>query len=381
MKQFKIKGPCCKQRPSSKLFFIPRQEDYNIISEKGNITNVEGDMKMSNDKFFLTYNKQMRKLRNDKHIDCNGSSHKQILVRAGYFNIVNGYKNPFVSGLDLKGNHIYISGTSISQLQAVKYFDDHLRSFLLRYITQVEEEVRTLASYKFDDCNNNGTIPWYDTNAYSPKKTLQEKMAVISQAYNELSKSQLDYVKFYMDNHTQIPTWIMFKVVNFSTFIELLNCSKIDVSHSLCKLYGLEDKNGFCDVKLLIGSLHWLRRVRNSCAHNERVYCLTRQNASRGKTGRIIEKYFSQLSHGYTKDLSQKIFDLLIYFKYYLPPREYKQFIQELKKMLLDLQSKIHPHAFDYVRAQMGIKNLSDLDLLITFHKDEIEYNKFDKIQ
>ena len=121
----------------------------------------------------------MRKLRNDKHIDCNGSSHKQILVRAGYFNIVNGYKNPFVSVLDLKGNHIYISGTSISQLQAVKYFDDHLRSFLLRYITQVEEEVRTLASYKFDDCNNNGTIPWYDTNAYSPKITLQEKLAVI----------------------------------------------------------------------------------------------------------------------------------------------------------------------------------------------------------
>mgnify|MGYP003200994486 CR=1 FL=1 len=78
---------------------------------------------MKNDKFFLTYNQQMRKLRNDKNIICNGSLDKKILVRAGYFNIVNGYKNPFISGCDAGGNHIYISGTSLSQLQSVKKFD------------------------------------------------------------------------------------------------------------------------------------------------------------------------------------------------------------------------------------------------------------------
>ena len=109
---------------------------------------------MTEDKLFLTYNQQMKKLRNDKHIYCKGSSHKKILVRAGYFNIVNGYKTPFVSGQDSNGNHIYISGTSISQLHAVKQFDNQLRSFLLRYITQVEEEARTLTGYKFDECNN-----------------------------------------------------------------------------------------------------------------------------------------------------------------------------------------------------------------------------------
>ena len=138
----------------------------------------------------------MKKLRNDKHIICAGSAHKNILIRAGYFNTVNGYKNPFISGQDDKGNHIYISNTTIDQLQAVKLFDEKLRSFLLRYITQVEEETRTLAGYKFDECNDNGEITWYSTDAYAPNKTLQEKMSVISRAYNELSKSQLDYVTF-----------------------------------------------------------------------------------------------------------------------------------------------------------------------------------------
>ena len=108
-------------------------------------------------------------------------------------------------------------------------------------------------------------IPWYDTNAYSPNKSLQEKMSVISKAYNELSRSQLDYVKFYMDNHKQIPTWIMIKVVNFSTFIDIIQYSKTDVSHSLCHLYGLEDEQGRANVKLLIGSLHWMRKIKCMC--------------------------------------------------------------------------------------------------------------------
>ncbi len=334
---------------------------------------------MPDDKFFLTYNQQMRKLRNDKHILCNGSSHKKILIRAGYFNIINGYKNPFISGQDPCGNHYYISGTSISQFQAVKKFDDQLRSFLLRYITQVEEEARTLAGYKFDECNDNGNIPWYDIDAYSPNKSLQEKMTVISKAYNELSKSQLDYVKFYMENHKQIPTWIMIKVINFSTFIDIIRFSKTDVSHSLCNLYGLEDEHGHSNVKLLIGSLHWMRKIRNSCAHNERVYCLARKQERHGHSGRILEKYFRMLGRSYSRILDQKIFDLIIYFKYFLPKSEYKQFISELKTMLIELQSKIHPHAFEYVRSQMGIKDLSDLDSLLSFPKDEIEYNKFDK--
>lgn len=321
----------------------------------------------------------MRKLRNDKKILCNGSSHKKILVRAGYFNIVNGYKNPFISGQGVDGSHSYISGTSIDQLHAVKKFDDQLRSFLLRYITQVEEETRTLAGYKFDECNDNGDIPWYSTEAYSPNKSLQDKMSVISNAYNELSKSRLDYVTFYMNNHKQIPTWIMIKVINFSTFIDVVRCSKTDVSHSLCHLYGLEDEKGRANVKLLIGSLHWMRKIRNSCAHNERVYCLTRKQDRHGNSGRIIEKYFRMLSPGYTRNLEQKLFDLIVYFKYFLPKSEYKAFISELKNMLLNLQSKIHPHAFEYIRGQMGIRDLNDLDVLLNLPKDEIEYNKFDR--
>lgn len=334
---------------------------------------------MSEDKNFLTYNQQMRKLRNDKKIICSNSKHKRILIRAGYFNIINGYKNPFICGTDALGNHLYLPQTSVDQMYMVKQFDDNLRSFLLRYITQIEEEVRTLTGYRFDKCNDNGRITWYDTNAYNPTASLQNKMNVISSAYSELSKSQLDCVKFYMTNHKQIPTWIMLKVINFSTFISVLQYSKVDVTHSICALYGMTDDNDLPNVKLLIGSLHWMRKVRNACAHNERIYCLSRSRDRNRRSGRILEKYFRTLRPSYSRDTEQKIFDLVVYFKYYLPPREFKAFISELHKMLSELEQNILPNAFAYVRGQMGIRDMADLIILQDINKDNIEYNKFDK--
>lgn len=338
------------------------------------------EIKMSDDKYFLTYNQQMRKLRNDKKIICSGSNHKRILIRAGYFNIINGYKSPFVCGTDNDGNHIYISNTSVDQMYYVKQFDDELRSFLLRYITQVEEEVRTLTGYQFDKCNDDGKIAWYDTNAYNPKHSLQNKMSTISSAYSELSKSHLDYVKFYMENHKQIPTWIMLKVVNFSTFISVLQYSKTDVTHSICQLYGMLDINNLPNVKLLIGSLHWMRKIRNSCAHNERIYCLCRdRDKFHRNSGRINEQYICNLRPAYKRDTCQRIFDLIVYFKYYLPNSEYKTFISKLYDMLSELQQHIQPNAFEYVRGKMGIRNLNDLNILKDMPKDDIDYNKFDK--
>ena len=223
--------------------------------------------------------------------------------------------------------------------------------------------------------------PWYETNAYSSSATLQSKMNTISYAYSELSKSRSEYVQFYMKNHEQIPTWIMIKVVNFSTFIDVLHNSKTNVTHAICKLYSMYDDNNLPNVKLLIGSLHWLRRVRNSCAHNERVYCIHQTQArNNSASGRILDPYYTQLPTSYSRCNEKNIFDILVYFKYFLPTEEFTPMIIELKNMLIELQNTLQTNAFDNVRGQMGIKNLNVLDALIALPKSKIEYHKFDTL-
>lgn len=334
---------------------------------------------METEKIFLTYNQQINKLCIDKKINCNETSDKILLVRSGYFNMINGYKVPFICGTDSYGKHIYFPNTTLSQINNLKRFDDSLRLFFLKYITQIEEEIRTLTSYKFDQYNDNGRIPWYETYAYSPNASLKSKMNTISSAYSELSKSKSEYVQFYMNNHEQIPTWIMIKIVNFSTFIDVLKNSKPRVTHAICKLYSMYDDNGLPNVKLLIGSLHWLRKVRNSCAHNERVYCIHQtQIYSNSTSGRILEPYYAQLPASYSRCTQKNIFDLLVYFKYFLPKKEFTPMVMEFKNMLNKLQNILQINVFDNVRGQMGIKDLSVLDSLIALPKSEIEYHKFD---
>ena len=111
----------------------------------------------------------------------------------------------------------------------------------------------------------------------------------------------------------------------------------------------------------------WLRKIRNSCAHNERVYCIqqTQNKSNTATSGRILDPYYTQLPQSYSKYTSKNIFDTLIYFKYFLPINEYTTMVTELKKMLLDLQNNLTTNAFDNVRGQMGIKALNILDILI----------------
>lgn len=361
------------------LLLIIRFKHFRGIIKSQNVILIMKKGMSMDDKNFLTYNQQMKKLRQDKKITCNGSVHKRILVRTGYFNLVNGYKTPFVTGVDSSGEHIYLPETSLDELFAVKDFDDQLRSFLLRYITKVEEEVRTLTGYKLDEINDNGKVNWFDTSAYSSSVSMQQKMSTISKAYDELSRSHLAYVKFYMANHKTIPTWIMVKGTNFSTFINILECCDVKVKHSICKLYGMLDKNGFPSVKLLIGSLNWMRLVRNSCAHNERIYCIS-QTGSNSSSGRILERYFRLLRPGYLRDREKKVFDLFVYFKYYLPADEFQSFMTEFKSLLFKIKGTIHEQAFDNVRAQIGIKDTDDLDILVSLPKSDINYNRFDRI-
>lgn len=312
------------------------------------------------DKEFLTHNQQMRHLRDSKKISCSGSSDKEILCRTGYFNLVNGYKQPFIAETRQDGTHTYYRGTSIQELYAVKQFDDELRSLLLRQITKVEEEVRTLTAYKFDEVNENGQITWYQIEAYNPRYGGAPIMKAISRAYQDVERSSRsqEYVRYYLEHHKVIPTWIMAKVISFSNFITFLKCSKDEVKHALCRVYDMVDQDGRGNFPLLIGSLQWLRMVRNSCAHNERIYTMY------SRDGRIKTPYLDGLARSYASDRDKRIIDLLVYLKYYCAHKEYVAFIQMVEQSLLRLKTQIKDAAFNDVRVNLGIKDMSHLQKL-----------------
>lgn len=98
--------------------------------------------------------------------------------------------------------------------------------------------------------------------------------------------------------------------------------------------------------------MHWMRKIRNSCAHNEGIYGMIRE-------GRVLQSFKEFLP-----DRNQYIMDLLIYMRYFLPDGEYNIFIDKIIDLLDTLKSKLTNEAFNRVRVDMGIKNIDDLNIL-----------------
>lgn len=319
-------------------------------------------------KDFLTYQQQISKLSIDKGIVCDGEKSIEILVSTGYFNLINGYKNPFVYKKDEEGKHIYRKGTTLQQIYALKCFEDSLRIIFLKYITRVDEEVRSVFAYAFDLFNDSGKIHWDDFEAYSKRWKQQRITPIVEKANSEISKSRNEYVKHYLRKQEHIPAWILMKAINLSTVIELIEISKEESLDFLCSLYGLRKMTGENSHKLLIASLSWIRKVRNSCAHNERVYDIS-------SSSRISIEYLDELSEEYTRESNKRLIDFIVYMKYYLPHESYVDFIEEIQEHIEFLKSSIMPAAFNSTISSMGIRSIKHLSTLKD-KKKEIEYKK-----
>lgn len=76
-----------------------------------------------------------------------------ILMREGYYSIVNGYKAPFLD-LDRTAkchDDRYKDGTRFSDLHSLFRFDRDLREVTFHYLVKVEALVRAVCAYTFSE--------------------------------------------------------------------------------------------------------------------------------------------------------------------------------------------------------------------------------------
>lgn len=317
-------------------------------------------------KKFLTYNQQMRKLRDDKKIQCDDDD-KLILIKNGYFNLVNGYKTPFIITKN-DNQHEYINGINLKQLYSLKKFDESIRILFLEHLTKIEEEIRVIFAYSFDLHNSNGDIPWYDMKAFNPKSNSKELLDLQTMIFTDLKNSQQKYIKYYLDHHDKLPTWIVTKVLNFNTIIKMIKNSKNEIIDKLTAVYNFREIKKTVASKQLAAGLHLLRKIRNSAAHNEVIYNYSSINIKNRKRNinRTNNHIIQYLGIKYS-NTPNKILDLLIYFRYFLADSDFNNVINIFTSLLIELQNGIHNQAYTKVLNLMGISNTERIDKLKKF--------------
>lgn len=309
---------------------------------------------------FLSYENQIEKL-NEKGIYCDGS-HSDILAKHGYFNLINGYKLPFVYETD-NNKHKYYKGTTIEHLVALKNFDDGLRMLLFKYITKIETEIRSLSAYTFDDINYKKELSWANIKAYNEDKEKLKIIKLISNIYCSISQNKHSYLKHTIGKQNTVPTWIMIKVINFSDLITFIDYGIPNIKNNLCDTYNMRNSknhnNKPFNHTLIIASLQCLRKARNICAHNERVYDISFDNS------RVKSPYFDIMAKSYNKYNTRTVVDIIVYFKYFLSYNDFKEFLEYFIANLETLKNDVPYESFKKIISYMGIKNISDLEKLL----------------
>jgi len=300
-------------------------------------------MDTTNDKPFLTYNQQIQKLIDKGLSITNYDNAITLLKKHSYFALISGYKNPFKAR-----NGLYKAHTTLDDIYSLYFFDDALRTIILRNILKVEKHIKSLISYSFCETYGEDQQHYLDATKYNYSRANQ---ADINDLIGRLSKIASDpkdyfYVSHQLKKHGNIPLWVMMKaltlgtVSKFYSFLPQSIQSRISIEFD----YVTESE--------LVRMLDILARVRNVCAHNERLFNY------RYKKGAISDTYIHQYLHiskvneQYSKG-KQDLFAVIIVLKYLLSHEEFCLLIDEtdnaLKALLTSTRQLQRLQMFKYM--------------------------------
>lgn len=213
---------------------------------------------------FLTYEQQILKLKEDKKlIISNDELAIGLLKKHSYFDLISGYK-----GMFKKANGEYKLHVSIEDIYALYCFDDNLRALVLRYILKVEKHIKSLMSYAFCQKFGENQIEYLTTTNYNYTETFREEINYLVGRLNQTinNPKNYTYIEHQKRKYGNVPLWVMMKALTLGTVSKMYSFMQQSIQYQVSKEFS------YIDESSLGRMLDLLSRVRNVCAHNERLY-------------------------------------------------------------------------------------------------------------
>lgn len=291
------------------------------------------------DKPFKTYSELVAKLREEKNLAVPDEDEViRLLKKHSYFALVSGYKNLF------KGNDgKYRDGTTINDISALFDFDNRLRDIFFHSIQIVEKHIKSLLSYAFVEKYGDSSSEYLITNNYdyvcqSDSET-QGRLSEVIKLVTIFSKIisppfEHKYIEHQFNKHGNVPLWVTMKAVTLGTASKMYSLCTRDVQSSVSKEFPAINQTQ------LAGMLDYLTRVRNACAHNERLYDFKSSNKRAIPALPIHQNLRIKKIKSYYVKGQDDLFAAMICLKYLLSDDEYKNISDQIKDNLDTLHRK-----------------------------------------
>lgn len=302
-------------------------------------------------------------------IISNDPNTHRIIEAENYYKLFNGYKDLFLDRT--KTNEEYLSGTEFCEIYSLYLFDRELRNLFIRYILEIENNVKSVLSRVFSKkygYDNYLKISNFDTYVKKgERQTSAQKIGEISnliadlqhEVARQLSKNN-SMISHYMLEYGYVPLWVL---------VNTLTLGSVSVFYSNLKQKDQNDIGRFFQLKPdeLKVILQLLSLYRNACAHDERFYNLKAVN--RNMRPNNIKATPIHASLGIPKNQGNNyvagvndLFAIVIIFKIMLSDASFQRFFTALDGLVNELTGSLHTISISVVEKSMGfVPNWRDI--------------------
>lgn len=291
------------------------------------------------EKTFKTYD-ELLDILSDRGIDLSSPElrgrAKCALQHEGYYNLINGYKTPFLQR-DANGYILtpdtYLPNVTVDEIRSLYLFDRKLRSIILRAILQIETNIKNLVSHTFSSEHGHKNYLVYNNFDVSQKDSVKNISKLFAEVQRQISNRVTDpSIAHYLRDHGYIPLWVLNNVLTFGTVSKFYSLMKQPERQEIAKVFGVRDKE-------LISILTTLSAVRNICAHSNRLYCF------RTKRALIDLPIHDQLSIPKSPDNEYQygkrdLFSVMIALKVTMSKNDYRTVLKQIKNAIRDTNSR-----------------------------------------
>lgn len=316
---------------------------------------------------FKEYENQIKILRSRKLIINNEEKAIKILKNLNYYNIVNGYKRPFLKkdlNGDLSDPEEFIDGCTFEELISLYYLDKELKSELFSYLLEFERKLKSYTAYLFSEKYKEEKFPYLNINNYSrEKEDLTKVLSIVKTISDELKNKKAESVAHYINNYNDLPLWVLINQLTLGNVSYFYDAIDITLREKIAKNFSLNYKKDYnskesITSEILINIIKIVIFFRNICAHDN-ILLLFRMK-SKTKTSEI--KKVLTLKDGEDKIKNnidyrgENLYDLLCVLKLVLDKENFKLLITKIKDILSKYEKKFSVTTLENIIALGGIK-------------------------
>ena len=309
---------------------------------------------------FKTYDEQIEILLSRGLSITHPEDAKRILSQVNYYNLINGYKAPFLDRtLPPECGEKYKPGSRFEEIYALHEMDRALKEAVFSYLLRFEKLLKTSCAYHFSDLHRDGLYPYLQVENYSASthqlnytlKTISNLSAIIDRENKNANGKKP--MKHYIEKHEHIPLWVLVNFLTFGNISYFYHALDESLQNIIARDFGERYKDGYQSKEKiskteLIEIIKICNFFRNVCAHDEVMYSFSLNKP--GQTT-VFKKFFTEHYTG------KNLHDLILVLKLVIPKEEYQSLTGAIAIIRKKYQRKFTSVSIDELFELAGFSN------------------------